>query len=90
MTRSIPIFKDWEPAPPVREKYCSDTDEFWLEDDSGRIKITGDRLKEEIIVSGMIMAVIGNLRGDFEVLDICIAGLPEQINPMIRMDIGLF
>jgi hypothetical protein len=49
-------------------------------------------LKEEIIVSGIIMSVLGkeNSQGEFEVLDIYIAGLPEQIYPMIQMDIGLF
>ncbi|GBB88103.1 hypothetical protein RclHR1_14620003 [Rhizophagus clarus] len=80
---------NWEPAPVLKEKYCSPMDEFWLDDDSGRIKIVGDRLKEEIIVSGIIMSVLGkeNSQGEFEVSDIFIAGLPEQIYPMIRMDI---
>ncbi|CAG8635048.1 1557_t:CDS:10 [Rhizophagus irregularis] len=63
---------NWEPAPILKEKYCSPTDEFWLDDDSGRIKIVGDRLKEEIIVSGIIMSVLGkeNSQGEFEVSDI--------------------
>ncbi|CAG8455027.1 14690_t:CDS:10 [Funneliformis caledonium] len=79
---------DWEPIPPPREKYYSDTDEIWLEDDSGRIKLVGDSLKKEVIISGIIMAALGkeNSQGDFEILDICFAGLPEQINTTVRMD----
>jgi hypothetical protein len=44
-----------------------------LEDESGRIRLVGDRLQAEILVTGVIMAVLGmeNPNGDFEVVDIC-------------------
>ncbi|CAG8763387.1 7404_t:CDS:2, partial [Racocetra fulgida] len=70
----------WAPPSLPRPKYCSTDDEFFLEDESGRIKLVGDILKRENIVTGLIMAALGkeNSEGNFEVCDICVAGLPYQ------------
>ncbi|CAG8710164.1 2808_t:CDS:2, partial [Scutellospora calospora] len=75
------VTKDhWAPPSPPRSKYCSTDDVFFLEDESGRIKLIGDILKQEIIVTGVIMAALGkeNSEGNFEVFDICFAGIPNQ------------
>ncbi|RHZ68679.1 hypothetical protein Glove_294g169 [Diversispora epigaea] len=73
--------------PQSRSKYCSENDEISLEDESGRIKLTGEILKQEMIITGVIMAVLGkeNSEGEFEALDICFAGIPQQLKP-IQMD----
>ena len=51
-----------------------------LEDDSGRIKLVGDVLKEFFMVTGCIIAVMGteNANGEFEVIDLLFAELPPQ------------
>ncbi|KAF0463392.1 DNA polymerase alpha/epsilon subunit B-domain-containing protein [Gigaspora margarita] len=79
----------WAPPSPPRQKYCNDDDEFFLEDESGRIKLIGGILKQENIVTGVIMAVLGkeSSEGNFEVFDICFAGLPyQQPMPVITDD----
>ncbi|KAG6334004.1 hypothetical protein ID866_5087 [Astraeus odoratus] len=61
------------PPPPPREKFYSDEDSMMLEDESGRIKLVGERLKSTRLVTGVIIAVLGmeTPNGDFEVADIC-------------------
>lgn len=51
-----------------------------LEDDSGRIRLTGDILKSFTLVTGCIIAVMGteNSSGDFEIIDMKFADLPPQ------------
>lgn len=51
-----------------------------LEDDSGRIRLTGDLLKSLTLVTGCIIAVMGteNASGDFEIIDMKFADLPPQ------------
>lgn len=51
-----------------------------LEDDSGRLRLTGDLLKSHMLVTGCIVAVMGteNASGDFEVIDMKFADLPPQ------------
>lgn len=51
-----------------------------LEDDSGRLRLTGDFLKSHTLVTGCIAAVMGteNASGDFEVIDMKFADLPPQ------------
>jgi DNA polymerase delta subunit 2 len=65
------------PAPPPREKFYCDEDSVMLEDESGRIKLVGNRVGEERLVTGVIVAALGmeTPTGDFEVVDICTAGL---------------
>ena len=52
-----------------------------LEDESGRIALVGDRLKKEKYVTGIIMAALGieTPDGEFEVIDVCFAGLGPQL-----------
>lgn len=42
------------------QSYCDpQTDDFWLEDDSGRILISGDVLDRSILVTGIIVGLLG-------------------------------
>ena len=51
-----------------------------LEDASGRISLVGDPLKVAKLVTGVIIGALGmeNPNGDFEIVDICDAGLAPQ------------
>ena len=51
-----------------------------LEDESGRIKLVGERLKNARLVTGVIMAALGmeTPHGDFEVADLCFADMAPQ------------
>ena len=51
-----------------------------LEDDSGRVRLVGNTLKDYFLVTGCIIAVMGteNADGEFEVLDLKFADLPPQ------------
>lgn len=51
-----------------------------LEDESGRIRLVGDVLKGKNLVTGVIIGALGleTPEGDFEVVDICFAGLAPQ------------
>lgn len=51
-----------------------------IEDESGRIQLIGDRLKKANIVTGVIVGALGmeTSDGDFEVADLCYAGMPSQ------------
>ena len=51
-----------------------------LEDESGRIRLVGERLKSAQVVTGVIMGALGleTANGDFEVVDFCFAGRPPQ------------
>jgi DNA polymerase delta subunit 2 len=51
-----------------------------LEDDSGRIRLIGDKLKEVHVVTGCIVAIMGteNVNGEFQVMDIKLPDLAPQ------------
>ena len=51
-----------------------------LEDESGRIRLVGDFLKDVILVTGCIVAVMGteNVNGELEVIDLKFPDLPPQ------------
>lgn len=72
----------WIAAPPTREKYITPDgqEEIFLEDESGRLRLTGDNLQRQLLVTGCIIATLGteNAAGEFEVLDVKVADLPEQ------------
>ncbi|KAF1823941.1 uncharacterized protein K489DRAFT_387582 [Dissoconium aciculare CBS 342.82] len=70
----------WIAAPPPRERYTGAGEEVMLEDESGRLRLTGDALKSVVLVTGTIIAVLGteNKDGDFEVLDLRTPDLPRQ------------
>lgn len=77
------IAKDhWTSALPPREKYLSfDGEELiMLEDESGRLRLTGALLRNKLLVTGCVIAVMGteNSNGDFEVVDIKVPDLPPQ------------
>ncbi|GJJ12480.1 hypothetical protein Clacol_006722 [Clathrus columnatus] len=67
--------------PPQPPKYLSDVDTIVLEDESGRIVLVGERLKRETFVTGIIMAALGieTPDGQFEVVDLCFAGLAPHM-----------
>lgn len=72
----------WVAGPPPRQSYLNADGEtqIMLEDESGRLRLTGAVLTDKLLVTGVIVAVIGteNANGDFEVLDMHIAELPPQ------------
>ncbi|PNS17774.1 DNA polymerase subunit delta-2 [Sphaceloma murrayae] len=51
-----------------------------LEDESGRLRLTGEALDKVLLVTGAIVAVLGteNRDGEFEVLDLRVPDLPRQ------------
>lgn len=51
-----------------------------LEDESGRLRLTGNVLRTTHLVTGVIIAVLGteNANGDFEVIDIKVPDFPPQ------------
>jgi DNA polymerase delta subunit 2 len=70
----------WIAAPPPRETYTGAGEQVMLEDESGRLRLTGGSLGSVVLVTGAIIAVLGteNSDGDFEVLDIRTPDLPRQ------------
>ena len=71
---------DADKAAAAVAKYCGDDDALMLEDESGRIVLTGDVLQGRALVTGVVIGVRGVLKdgGEFEVDDICLPGLPTQ------------
>ncbi|KAI8950810.1 DNA polymerase alpha/epsilon subunit B-domain-containing protein [Xylaria longipes] len=77
------VSKDrWISAPISNNKYYADdgSDAVTLEDESGRIRLVGDFLKDVILVTGCIVAVMGteNVDGELEVIDLKFPDLPPQ------------
>ncbi|KAL2141326.1 hypothetical protein VTI28DRAFT_2507 [Corynascus sepedonium] len=77
------VAKDrWISAPTTADHYYSEAggESIMLEDDSGRIRLVGDVLKNYFLVTGCIIAVMGteNVNGEFEVIDLKFADLPPQ------------
>jgi DNA polymerase delta subunit 2 len=72
----------WTAGPLPRQSYYSNElgMQIMLEDESGRLRLTGAMLKNSLLVTGVIVAVLGteNANGDFEVLDIQTPNLPRQ------------
>ncbi|KAF7791237.1 hypothetical protein EIP86_002251 [Pleurotus ostreatoroseus] len=70
------------PAPAPPKSYHSEKDNTMLEDESGRIRLVGERLKAAKLVTGVIIGALGieTNNGDFEVVDVCFAGMPPQNN----------
>ena len=64
-----------------------------LEDESGRIALVGERINKAYLVTGVIIAALGieTPAGEFEVADICFAGLPHQpiISPELQRDMDI-
>ncbi|KAI9209532.1 DNA polymerase alpha/epsilon subunit B-domain-containing protein [Polychytrium aggregatum] len=72
--------ESWETAAEARSKYVSQDDQITLEDESGRVNLTGSRLSDEHLVTGTVVAVLGREvpGGSFEVLSVCCAKLQPQ------------
>lgn len=72
----------WVAGPPPRQSYYSTAEDVqvMLEDESGRLRLTGAMLRTNLLVTGVIVAVLGteNADGEFEVLDLHVADLPRQ------------
>lgn len=67
--------------PPPREKYVDmGLDQTMLEDESGRLKLSGSVLESQELVTGVIVSVLGSesATGDFSVIDIKIPDLAPQ------------
>ncbi|KAI1180866.1 DNA polymerase alpha/epsilon subunit B-domain-containing protein [Nemania sp. FL0916] len=77
------VSKDrWISAPISDNKYYSEdgTDAVTLEDESGRIRLAGEFLKDVLLVTGCIVAVMGteNVNGELEVVGLKFPDLPPQ------------
>jgi len=61
-------------------RYSSDKETFMLEDDSGRIKLTGPVLASRILVTGIVVAVLGTQKigGEIEVEEFALPDVPPQ------------
>lgn len=46
----------WVAAQPDRPKYTDDTDSVYLEDESGRVKLTGVKIMNDVFVTGMLFS----------------------------------
>jgi DNA polymerase delta subunit 2 len=61
------------PAPVVKNKYIDPaTDVIMLEDESGRVKLVGNKIQTLRLVTGIVVAVLGteDQEGDFHVIDV--------------------
>jgi DNA polymerase delta subunit 2 len=81
----------WIVAPPKRRTYMSTGVQVYLEDESGRLPLTGAHLKKHLLVTGAIIATMGteNASGEFEVVDVKVADLPRQPDRWERDDSAL-
>ncbi|WVR04983.1 hypothetical protein IAU60_001995 [Kwoniella sp. DSM 27419] len=78
----------WLAIPAPRAKFYSAQDAVHLEDESGRVRLVGEKIRRERdregggLVTGVIMAALGmeTASGDFEVIDLCFAGLPKLLD----------
>jgi DNA polymerase delta subunit 2 len=68
------------PPPPPRTKIYSPGDGMSLEDESGRIRLVGECVRNASLVTGVIVAALGieTPNGDFDVADFCFAGMAPQ------------
>src|ERR1700722_2704084 len=68
------------PPPPPVEKFHSGEDSVMLEDESGRIRLVGDRVRGANLVTGVILGALGveTPNGEFGVVDLCYSGMAPQ------------
>ncbi|KAJ3086026.1 hypothetical protein HK102_013588 [Quaeritorhiza haematococci] len=66
--------------PPPNTKYVSEKDTILLEDESGRLVLTGQTIKDVVLVTGVVIGALGRETngGQFEVLDICYPDMKPQ------------
>ncbi|OLY79847.1 DNA polymerase delta small subunit [Smittium mucronatum] len=71
----------WEDEKPLSKSYISDSQKFYLEDESGRFEISfRDLPKNIVIVTGMVIATLGTVNGEgvFEAIDVVFPGFAKQ------------
>lgn len=75
------------PQPP-RQSYISKEDRVLLEDESGRILLSGNMIQKDVVVTGIILGLKGKAlpSGEFEVEDICLPEFAPQ--PALKQDIS--
>jgi DNA polymerase delta subunit 2 len=80
--------ENWVAMPPPKEQCFSDKDEALLEDESGRIKLIGAKVKSEYLMTGTVIGLLGyeNKHGEFEVLDVC---YPDYTNDITEPGIAV-
>ncbi|KAJ1940821.1 DNA polymerase delta small subunit Cdc1, partial [Kickxella alabastrina] len=74
--------------PVVTQGYRGTDEAVFLEDESGRIRLMGEQISKTLLISGVVAAVLGveTAAGDFEVADVCFAGMPPQLGPLRIME----
>ncbi|CAI4210326.1 unnamed protein product [Parascedosporium putredinis] len=79
----------WLSAPVAVEKYyaAGEADNIMLEDDSGRVRLMGDKIKSVPLVTGCIIAVMGTetIDGEFDVVDIKFPDLAPSLRDVGRV-----
>lgn len=78
--------QQWLPPQPASERYADpERDDFYIEDESGRVRLVGDALAPDgylrsSLVTGVVVAILGTetRSGDFEVADAIFAGVPSE------------
>ncbi|KAB8203218.1 DNA polymerase alpha/epsilon subunit B-domain-containing protein [Aspergillus parasiticus] len=68
------------PRPTYLDPAHPELTQIMLEDESGRLRLTGNMLRSTQLATGAIVAVLGteNSNGDFEVIDVKVPDLPRQ------------
>lgn len=68
------------PAAPILAKYCGPDDTLIIEDETGRLVLSGALLGEQRLVTGVVLAARGRLDASsaFVVSALCVAGVPPQ------------
>ncbi|KNG90813.1 DNA polymerase delta subunit 2 [Aspergillus nomiae NRRL 13137] len=78
------VLDNFTSAPPPRPTYLDpahpELTQIMLEDESGRLRLTGNMLRSTQLATGAIVAVLGteNSNGDFEVIDVKVPDLARQ------------
>lgn len=69
-----------DPVEAARSKYCGEKDSMILEDESGRLAISGAVLASRPLMTGMVICAAGacNQAGELEVEEFVLPGLPPQ------------
>lgn len=71
---------------PEKSDYCSENDQVFLEDEELRIRLVGNLIDLESVVTGLVCAVLGNegKDGTFTVKDWCFPGCAPQTHPAVN------